>query len=149
MDIQYLKNNNIRGISITYNEQEREHIMELKKFFDFHLHQIKVRTTDGRFAFLSILNIFYIETLDGRCYIYDDAHIFIALDSFQKLKHYLCNYGFVQCNKTQMVNTYHIRSIEIYKDCQRIVTLKNEEILLVSRKYKHDIDQYQDVVNPF
>lgn len=146
MVIQYTKNNEIRGISIAYNEQERDHIMELKKFFDFHLHQIKVRTTDGKYAFLSLLNIYYFEVVDGRCYIYDASKIYIALDTFQNLKGKLVEYGFVQCNKTQVINSYHLHSIEIYKDCQRIATLDNDEIIQVSRKYKQNIDLYRDVV---
>ncbi len=149
MEVRYSKDNTIRGIFITYNEKERDSIMKLKSFFNYHLQQIKVRTTDGRYCYVNIMDIYYIESLDGRCLIYDKTKIYFALDRFQNYKTGLRRQGFVQCNKTQIVNTYHMRDIEIYKDCQRIITLDNEEILLVSRRYKQDIDQYKQKLRLF
>lgn len=149
MEVQFSKNNNITGITITYNEKEGAYIMELKKFFNYQLQQIRVRTTDGRYTFINLMDTYYIESLDGRCLLYDKHQIYFALDRFQKYKSSLAEYGFVQCNKTQIVNVSHIKEIEIYKECQRILTLDNDEILLVSRRYKDAIDMYKRNIDPF
>lgn len=149
MGVKYLKNNKVTEIIITYNEKDGEFIMELKKYFNYHFQKIRVRTTDSRYIYVNLMDIYYVEALDGRCLLYDDEHIYFAMDRFPKLKQYLSKFDFVQCNKTQIVNTHHIKEIEIYKDCQRILTLDNSELLLVSRRYKNSFDEYKVMIDPF
>lgn len=46
------------------------------------------------------------------------------------------NCGFCQINQSTLVNSIHIKSVRIEKDCHRSITLDNEECLIVNRRYR-------------
>ena len=60
----------------------------------------------------------------------------MVLCGFSELKKQLHNCGFCQINQSTLVNSIHIKSVRIEKDCHRSITLDNEECLIVNRRYR-------------
>lgn len=142
--LEFRETDKVDGIYIVFNRKEKEEVMELKRVLDFYLYKIKVRNATGKFVYVSLLDIYYIEVLDGQCYFYGKKEIFTCLESFKTLKEKLNGNGFLQCNKIQMINEIHLEDLQIHTDCQRIAKLDNGEIILVSRKYRKSIDNFKN-----
>lgn len=142
-ELKFEQNNYIEGVCIMYNQKESEKIMELKKMLNFCLYKLKVRTSTGKYTFLSLIDIYYFEVVDGQCYIYGEKEIYTGLVSFKQFKEELVGNGFLQCNKIQIINENHLKDLKMSKECQRVAELDNGDMILVSRKYKNEIDMFR------
>ncbi|MCR1978062.1 LytTR family transcriptional regulator [[Clostridium] innocuum] len=74
--------------------------------------------------------------MDHKVYIYTEKDVYRCYLRFSELKKQLHNCGFCQINQSTLVNSIHIKSVRIEKDCHRSITLDNEECLIVNRRYR-------------
>jgi len=96
--------------------------------------QIMVKENQTIFA-LNLKEILYAESVDKKCFIYTANKIYESFHKLYELQQQLEPYLFVRINKSCIVNLNNISSIKTYIDRRLLITLSNNEQLIVSRQY--------------
>lgn len=142
MYIKFIEKSDSEEIEVLYHKKDRDVIMQFKVMLGNFFNRINVQDEQKRICVLSVMNIYYFESVDGKCYVYTKDTTFLAFQSYRQLQDRLKGYGFLQCSKTMSMNVLHLWKCEVYSDCRRIVTLDNNERLIVSRAFKKGFDAY-------
>lgn len=100
--------------------------------------QIMVKYNETILA-LDLNEILYAESVDKKCFIYTADKIYESFHKLYELEQQLEQYLFVRINKSCVVNLNNISSIKTYIDRRLIITLSNNEQLIVSRQYANGI----------
>ena len=82
-----------------------------------------------------IRDIFYIETIDRKTFIYTESNVFRCEMKFQQLLSKLEFYGFVQANKSCILNVNVIDNIKMLYNSKMEGTLSNGEKIIITRTY--------------
>ena len=90
---------------------------------------------NGKIYQLPMDKIFYIESVDGRTYLYDKADLYLCKKSLQVLEEQLGNTPFVRVSKTCLLNTLYLRCVETYPNHRLKAELGNGEQIIISRNY--------------
>lgn len=98
--------------------------------------QIKVYDDMHNLYLITCQEIYYMENIDQKVYLYTKDHVYRCFLRFSVLKKELHNRGICQINQNTLVNSTHIKSIHIEKECHRSITLDNNECLVVNRRYR-------------
>jgi len=89
----------------------------------------------GKMYQLPIDKIFYIESVDGRTYLYDKTNSYLCKKSLQALEEALENTPFARASKTCLLNTFYLRCVETYPNHRLKAELSNGEQIIISRNY--------------
>ncbi len=89
----------------------------------------------GKMYQLPIDKIFYIESVDGRTYLYDKTNSYLCKKSLQALEEALENTPFARVSKTCLLNTFYLRCVETYPNHRLKAELSNGEQIIISRNY--------------
>lgn len=94
---------------------------------------------DNKVYQLSIDKIYYIESVDGKTYLYDKANSFLCRQTLQTLEEELKNTPFARVSKTCLLNTTYLRCVEPYPNHRLKAELSNNEQIIISRNYIDDL----------
>ncbi len=106
---------------------------------------LKERTTkivaykDGELFMIMPDDIFYVEAVDGKTFIYTREDVFETQDSLSGLVMRYDNAGYIRIGKSQIVNLRHIKKLRSLSDRRIEIQLTSEEKLIVSRHYAQDL----------
>lgn len=89
----------------------------------------------GKMYQLPIDKIFYIESVDGRTYLYDKTNSYLCKKSLQVLEEALEYTPFARVSKTCLLNTFYLRCVETYPNHRLKAELSNGEQIIISRNY--------------
>ena len=84
---------------------------------------------------INLKEILYIESVDGKCFIYTAKQIYESYHKLYELEEQLGEYMFVRISKSGIVNLKNILSIKAYINRRLLITMNNKEQLIVSRQY--------------
>ena len=84
---------------------------------------------------LPIDQIYYIESVDGKTYVYDKTNSFLCRQTLQTLEEKLANTPFARVSKTCLLNTTYLRCVESYPNHRLKAELSNNEQIIISRNY--------------
>ena len=87
-----------------------------------------------------IHDIYYIEIVDRKTFIYTAAEVFRCKWKFNELLDMLQPYGFAQANRRCIINTDLLDSIYMLSYSKAEAVLENGEKIIVSRTYIQDIN---------
>lgn len=90
---------------------------------------------DNKLYQLPIDKIYYIESVDGKTYLYDKNNAFFCKQTLQTLENDLKNTPFARVSKTCLLNTTYLRCVEPYPNHRLKAELSNNEQLIISRNY--------------
>ena len=90
---------------------------------------------EGKTYQLPMDKIFYIESVDGRTYLYDKSDSYLCKKSLQALEEELKHTPFVRVSKTCLLNTFYLRCVEPYPNHRLKAELSNGEQIIISRNY--------------
>lgn len=90
---------------------------------------------------LSMDKIYYIESVDGKTYLYDKNNSFLCRQSLLNLEDVLKNTPFTRASKTCLLNTSYLRCVEPYPNHRLKAELSNGEHLIISRNYIHPLKE--------
>lgn len=124
-------------IEIRCNAIDFTYTKELVNYIHHHDKKIKVYDDERNMFLLSYALIYYIECIDNKTFIYTKHDAYRCFIHFSDLKKECYPYGFRQINKNTIVNIHYISSVKIIEDCRRLVSLKNDEQLIVNRNYRN------------
>lgn len=86
-------------------------------------------------------DIFYIESVDKKTFIYGQKEVYSSQDKLYQLEKMLADCGFLRIRKNCLVNRHKLASLKILPNSHIEASLKNGERLLVTRKYISAIRQ--------
>lgn len=90
---------------------------------------------DSRQLRVSALDIYYIESVDKKSYVYCEKSVYRTELRLYELLNLLSDSGFVQISKSCIVNINMLDSIKPLANSRIEATLMNGERLTVTRKY--------------
>lgn len=90
---------------------------------------------EGNMTSIDLADILYIESVDRKCFIYTVNKVYESFNKLYELEQQLEQYLFVRINKSCVVNLKNIDSIKTYLDRRLLITMSNNEQLIVSRQY--------------
>lgn len=96
---------------------------------------------EGNMTSLNLEEILYIESVDRKCFVYTADRIYESYSKLYELEQQLEQYMFVRINKSCVINLKKIDSIKTYFDRRLLVTMSNNEQLIVSRMYAEKIKE--------
>lgn len=94
---------------------------------------------DGELLPLDLEKVLYMETVDGRCFVYTQEEVYETGHRLYELEQQLGQYLFVRANKSGIVNLKKIQSIRTYVNRRLLLTMENGEQLIASRQYAENI----------
>lgn len=96
---------------------------------------------DGNRLLLDLAEILYIESVDGKCFVYTAQAVYEARERLYTLEGQLEPYRFVRIQKSVIVNLNHIQAIKTYVNRRLLLTMQNGEQLIASRQYAERIKE--------
>ena len=96
---------------------------------------------NGKFYQLPIDKIYYIESVDGKTYLYDKTSSYFCKQTLQALDENLRNTPFARVSKTCMLNTAFLRCVEPYPNHRLLAELTNNEHIIISRNYINNLKE--------
>ena len=94
---------------------------------------------EGNMLPLALGEILYIESVDGKTFLYTQGKIYESPCKLYELEERLEAYMFVRTSKSAIVNLEHIKSIKTWLDRRLLITMENGESLIASRQYARGI----------
>ena len=95
--------------------------------------------TDGKNVSIDIDDIYYIENVDRKIFLYSRKDVYRYDGSMADIESAIADTDLVRISRTCFMNVYHLREIMQMKNSHLEAVLDNEEKLIVSRKYLQDI----------
>jgi len=90
---------------------------------------------DNETHLLDERDVFYIESVDKRCFLYTAAAVYETPLKLYQLEERLADAGFVRSAKAQILCIAHIRSLRPDFGGRILAVMENGEHLIVSRQY--------------
>ncbi len=121
---------NIKCSSIT---PEIERIITTLNLVD---KKLIVKKDDSTF-FLNKDEIFYIETVDKKTFVYTKVEIYETVLKLYELE----KFGFFRASKSCIINLKHIKSLKAEFNSRIKITMANNEHIIVSRQYAEELEK--------
>lgn len=90
---------------------------------------------DGATYRLGINDVCYVETVDGRTFLYTDDGVYQTLLRLYELEDKLAGTEFVRASKQLLINFDHVVAIRSALNARLQLLLDNNESVMVSRQY--------------
>lgn len=121
------------------NEQVQQLIQRIKSV------DVKIVGSDnGKDTVLNIYDIFYIESIERKTFIYTKDQIFRSSKKLYQLLDELKEFGFVQINKSYILNIDVLDSVKTLFNSRLKATLINGEKVIITRTYIPAIKKWLD-----
>lgn len=142
MKIQFLESDKQnKVIKIFYHPKQKRDITYIKKALQACHDTIPVYDEYHNVEMIHSNDIYYIEVIDKKVFVYTKENVYRVYGSFTTCKEKIKVPYFIAINATTIVNIHHIASFHTIADCKRLVKLDNNETLIVSRKFKNIFDK--------
>ena len=115
-----------------------ERIEEITKFVKLRQGNIE-GFRDGEQVSVPIVDIYYVESVDDRTFLYLEDKTFESKRRLYDLEQVMAPYHFVRISKSVIINLMKILSIKPAMNGRFLCKLKNGEEVIISRKYVPEI----------
>lgn len=111
-----------------------EHIRKLKSHIELFDMRVEGKC-DGQRSYINAKDIFYIEAVENKTFIYTYDKVFEATTKLYEFEIILDSADFFRCSKSMIVNINQIKELrpEISRNIR--ATMVNDEIVIISRRY--------------
>lgn len=111
-----------------------ERMISLLRVMDKKLTGVK----NGQMYFLDSNQILYIETVDKKTFFYTSEDVYETSLKLYELEYELDGTDFFRSGKSSIIHLGHIKSLKADLDGRIMVTMDNNEKLIVSRQYAQE-----------
>jgi len=115
-----------------------ERVEEITRFVKLRQGNIE-GLLDGKMYSLPIMDIYYIESVDEKSFIYLEGDVYESKKRLYELEEILEPHHFARISKSSIVNLMKIDSIKPSINARFLCKLKNDEEVVISRKYVQDL----------
>lgn len=84
---------------------------------------------------LPLESIYYVDSTDGKTFLYQKAQVYQCRETLAALEGKLCQTTFVRISKNCIVNTAFLQHVEPHFNHRLKAVLKNGEQLIITRNY--------------
>jgi DNA-binding LytR/AlgR family response regulator len=123
-----------------YYRQETDEIKDLLQYVNSR--SILYGKTERGQTRVMPQEIYYIESVDKKTFLYLEEEVVQIEHSLQELESLLGSGGLVRINKSVLVNIYHIRKVNADINMRLCLVMENSEKLSVNRTYKKSFMKY-------
>ena len=120
-------------VDVKYS-QWSTHISQIKKLL-LSAETILSGMCDNVTYQLAPADIYYIESVDKRSYLYGEKAVYEATERLYQLEELLKDAGFVRISKNCIINQIYLYSIKMLPNSHVEAQLRNGEKVIVTRKY--------------
>ena len=92
-------------------------------------------TIDERQFEISVTDIFYIEAVENRCYIYTKGNVYESRQKLYEIEELLREKHFLRISRSMILNLMKVSSIKPALNGRFTAVLNSEEQVIISRKY--------------
>lgn len=118
-------------INCAYMDERLQKLADYIRQFSFSLEG----KADGKLYQIPIEQIFYIETVDNKTFIYDSEYTYSTQLTLSSLEEKLRNMTFVRISKSCLLNVSHLKCVAPHVNHRLKAELENGEQLIISRNY--------------
>lgn len=141
MKIKFLECEELDHIQISYSAKYSKEIQYIRQLLQNYMTHIKGFDEEHNTCYIRVMDIYYLEIVDSKCFIYTKDLTYKASLMFKDLKIKLIKHGFVPCSKSIIVNMHHVIQCRVYTECRRVLTMDNGEQIVVNRKFRKQFDE--------
>ena len=94
-----------------------------------------VGRTDEKSVSVSISDIYYIENVERKLFLYTKEDVFRYDGSMSEIESRIADTGLVRISRTCIMNTDYLKEIKQIRNSHLEAVMDNDEKLIVSRKY--------------
>lgn len=121
-------------IQCNENNQEVQEIVHLLESKDRKL----IGSLDHEEHVLDPKDVLYAESVDGVTYLYTSENVYRTAYSLSELEQMCSSRGYFRCSKSSVLNIHAIKSLKSEVGNRIDACLRNEEHIVISRRYaKH------------
>lgn len=110
---------------------EVEHILATLRMVDRQLTGRK----DGTTYLLDAEKVLYMESVDGKCFLYTGSDVYESPLRLSELEAELSDSGFFRISRSALVNLHCVRTLKADLNRRIRITMENGEQLIASRQY--------------
>jgi DNA-binding LytR/AlgR family response regulator len=88
---------------------------------------------------LPIYEILYMESIDGKTFVYTKNTVFQHKETLKSMEHCLVNKHFARISKSVIINVKQLKHVEPYENHRLLATMNNGEQLVIARTYIHEL----------
>ena len=110
---------------------------EVKRALDFMngYRQRLIGEIDGQKAIINRTDILYIESVDGRCFVYTQADVLGVEYTLAQLEELLDSVNFFRCSKSMIINIDKVHKLRSLASNRIDATMQGGEHIIISRTY--------------
>jgi DNA-binding LytR/AlgR family response regulator len=110
---------------------------EMQEILAYFKKSIKLITAqkDGERFLLQPNEIYYVDSVDNKLFIYTKDAVLESKDSLLYLETHYSDMGLVRIGKSQLANLHHIKTLKSIMNSRIQITLESGDRLVVSRHY--------------
>lgn len=120
-------------IIVRFHEMDDE-IRSLLETLALMERRIQVQS-EREMRLLSPGEVLYLESIDGRTFVYTAADVYTAKLSLDQAAESFKGSGYFRCSKSMVLNLHALSSLKSGDNGRIVATLSNGERILVSRQY--------------
>lgn len=110
-------------------------INELIRYIRQYSFSLSLMDSEKRFHQIPLEQVYYIESVDGKTYVYDEKDVYQSKETLQALEDSLVHTPFVRISKSCLLNTTCLKYVKPIVNHRLEGTLKNNEKVIIARTY--------------
>lgn len=104
-------------------------------------------TEDGNTYIVSPNDIFYIESVDKKTFIYTEDKVLSTDKRLYELEEILDNRDYFRCSKSVIINLNKVVKLKPEITRNILATLSNDEVVVISRRYATELKKLLGIRN--
>ena len=147
MRVEIINNQTTESVNVEIHCKDiTDEVKRLKRHIDNFSTGIS-GTEDGNTYMVSLNDIFYIESVDKKTFIYTEDKVLSTDKRLYELEEILDNRDYFRCSKSVIINLNKVVKLKPEITRNILATLSNDEVVVISRRYATELKKLIGIRN--
>ena len=147
MRVEIINNQTTESVNVEIHCKDiTDEVKRLKRHID-NLSTGISGTEDGNTYIVSPNDIFYIESVDKKTFIYTEDKVLSTDKRLYELEEILDNRDYFRCSKSVIINLNKVVRLKPEITRNILATLSNDEVVVISRRYATELKKLLGIRN--
>lgn len=147
MRVEIINNQTTESVNVEIHCKDiTDEVKRLKRHIDNFSTGIS-GTEDGNTYIVSPNDIFYIESVDKKTFIYTEDKVLSTDKRLYELEEILDNRDYIRCSKSVIINLNKVVKLKPEITRNILATLSNDEVVVISRRYATELKKLLGIRN--
>ena len=147
MRVEIINNQTTESVNVEIHCKDiTDEVKRLKRHIDNFSTSIS-GTEDGNTYIVSPNDIFYIESVDKKTFIYTEDKVLSTDKRLYELEEILDNRDYFRCSKSVIINLNKVVRLKPEITRNILATLSNDEVVVISRRYATELKKLLGIRN--